>query len=177
MSFQQITLQMKILTSLFVLTVIIISGCTNPFAPKLSDTPINFSGTGDQHTVDGVFQTIKYSYQYKDTVSYGKLLSPDFIFTYRDYDKGTDNSWGREQEMLTTAGLFQAAQNLDIVWNEVISPHGDSLVKDISRGFNLTIVFSPTDILHIDGRVELRLQRETLDGVWMIVRWRDSSNY
>ncbi len=168
---------MKILTEIVVGVFIAFAGCTNPFAPKLSDTPINSSTAGDQRTVDGVFQTIKYSYQFKDTVSYGKLIAPDFIFTYRDYDKGTDNSWGREQEMLTTAGLFQAAQNLDIVWNEVVTSIGDSLVKDISRGFNLTVVFSPTDILRIDGRVELRLRRESLDGVWMLVRWRDSSNY
>ncbi len=156
---------------------VICLGCTNPFAPKLSDKIPTATGLGDQHTVEGVFQNFKYAYQFKDTLTYGRLLTPDFTFTYRDYDKGIDNSWGRDQDMLTTAGLFQAAQSLEIVWNEVVTTIGDSLVKDISRGFNLTITFSPTDVLRLNGRVELRIRRQSIDDVWMIVRWRDESNY
>jgi|JI10StandDraft_1071094.scaffolds.fasta_scaffold846266_2 hypothetical protein len=152
-------------------------GCTNPFAPKLSDTLPTMTGLGDQHTEEGIFQNFRYAYQFKDTLTYGQLLAPDFTFTYRDYDKGIDNSWGRDQDMLTTAGLFQAAQRLEIVWNEVVTSIGDSVVKDISRGFNLTITFSPTDVLRLNGRVDLRLRRPSATEVWKIVRWRDESNY
>ncbi|MFN8358990.1 MAG: hypothetical protein U0264_03660 [Candidatus Kapaibacterium sp.] len=168
----------RILLTLFLGMLCVCSiHCTNPFAPKLSDKLPTVTGIGDQHTVEGVFQNFKYAYQFKDTLTYGQLLAPDFTFTYRDYDKGNDNSWGRDQDMLTTAGLFQAAQSLEIVWNEVVTTIGDSLVKDISRGFNLTITFSPTDVLRLNGRVELRIRRQSIDDVWMIVRWRDESNY
>ncbi len=156
---------------------ILMLSCTNPFAPKLSDKLPTITGLGDQHTVEGIFQNFKYAYQFKDTLTYGQLLAPDFTFTYRDYDKGIDNSWGRDQDMLTTAGLFQAAQRLEIVWNEVVTSIGDSVVKDISRGFNLTITFSPTDVLRLNGRVDLRLRRQSANDVWKIVRWRDESNY
>jgi hypothetical protein len=152
-------------------------GCNNPFAPRLSDNQQSGGSLGDQREAEGVFQTFRYAYLYKDTLAYGKLLAPDFTFIYRNYDKGVDASWGRDEDMLSTAGLFNAAQSLDLVWNDIVITAGDSVLQDISRGFNLTITFSPQDIVRLQGRVNLRLRRQAPGQIWQITRWRDESNY
>jgi hypothetical protein len=108
---------------------------------------------------------------------YGNLLDNNFTFIYRNYDRGVDVTYSREDDMLSTYGLFRAAQNLDLIWNEVIISVGDSLVNDISRGFDLSIVFNPTDFIKVQGRVNLRLIRQKPTDDWKILTWRDESNY
>lgn len=157
--------------------ILILCACVNPFAPKLADVPSEGNIISDQKTIEGIFQNFRYAYIFKDTVVYGNLLTNDFTFVYRNYDQGVDVSWGRDEDMLTTSGLFQASQNLDLLWNEVIVEAGDSLVKDISRGFTLNIVFSPTDILSVQGRANLHLRKELPANIWKIAKWRDESNY
>lgn len=167
-------------TSGFVFTMLcmlLIASCTNPFAPKLSDTPLGENVFADQKTVDGIFQNFRSAYLYKDTLAYGKLLDQQFIFIYRNYETGVDGTWGRDQEMFTTSGLFNAAQNLDLMWNDIVVSTGDSTSLDIARGFNLTITFNPQDIVRVQGRVNLQLKRPTPMDNWKIVRWRDESNY
>jgi hypothetical protein len=85
-----------------------------------------------------------------------------------------DVTWGRDEEMKVTYGLFQNTQRLDLIWNNIISMTGDSSV--IVRSFNLTITFNPTDIIYVDGRVNLELKKDDQDK-WKIVRWTDESNF
>ncbi len=152
-------------------------GCTNPFAPKLADIDNHNNILGDQTKIEGVFKNFRYAYIFKDTLVYGNLLADDFRFTFRNYEKGVDESWGRQEDMLTTSRLFMATQNIDLVWNDINLEIGDSLTKDISRGFNLSIVFSPTDAINISGRVNMRLNRLSVNDVWKIVNWRDESTF
>jgi hypothetical protein len=157
--------------------LVVLGGCVNPFAPRLADSPTSNAGLSDQRTPDGVFQNFRLAYMTKDTLTYGKLLAPTFTFLYRNYDRGVDLSWGREEEMIATNGLFQAAQSLDLMWNDVVLSSGDSLTHDIARGFVLTITFSPSDVVRIQGRVNLRLVRARSIDPWTIAIWRDESNY
>ncbi len=87
---------------------------------------------------------------------------------------GADISWGRDEDMRITDGLFQNAQRLDIIWNNIVSAAGDS--SRIIRSFNLTITFNPTDIIFVDGRVNFELKKDS-DERWRILRWYDESNY
>lgn len=160
-----------------ILLIIIALSCTNPFAPGLETNKQGNALLGDQTTVDGVFQNFRYAYIFKDTVTYGKLLHDDFTFIYRNYDKGVDLSWGRDEDMRTTARMFNGTQNLDLIWNEISFSVGDSLLLDVSRGFTLTITFSPTDIVNIFGRANFRLKRDKPTEIWKILQWRDESNY
>lgn len=152
------------------------SGCINPFAPSLNED-LNNQGSiiSDQKTIEGVFQNFKYAYTFKDTTIYGHLLAPDFTFMYRDYDAGFDNSWGRDEEMKVTYGLFQNTERLDLIWNNIVMISNDS--TNIIRSFNLTITFSPTDIPRIDGKVNLSLRKDPVSGIWQIYRWIDESNF
>ena len=159
-------------------TLILISACTNPFAPKYEE---EIDGGGppisDQTKIEGVFQNFQYAYTFKDTLIYGNLISSDFVFTYRDYENGYDVSWGRDEEMRTTNGLFQNSERLDLIWNNVLLSTVDSLDANIVRSFNLNITFNPTDVVRVDGRVNLLLQQDAETRKWRITRWIDESNF
>ena len=153
-------------------------GCTNPFAPKLDDNFENVKPpVSDQKDIAGVFQNFQYAYTFKDTTIYSRLITSDFTFTYRDYDQGFDVTWGRDEEMRTTYGLFQNTQRLELIWNNIVLITEDSLSANIIRGFNLTITFNPTDVLRVDGRVNLTLQKNSDTKIWRINRWIDESNF
>jgi hypothetical protein len=166
-----------ILLPLTIISILLISSCDNPFAPKLNRTDGSNGTLSNQETIEGLFDNFRYAYIFKDTLVYGDVLDADFVFIYRNYEKGTDESWGREQEMLTSYRLFQATQNLDLVWNEILVNVGDSLLRDVSRSFNLNIVFNPSDIVRINGIANFRLKRNQSDRKWRIVSWRDESNF
>lgn len=86
-------------------------------------------------------------------------------------------SWGRDEEMRTTYGLFQNAQRLDLIWNNIVLITEDSLNANIVRSFNLNITFNPTDVIRVDGRVNLALIKDNQTKVWRINRWIDESNF
>jgi hypothetical protein len=167
--------------TLFMAVAVCLVGCVNPFAPGLDDSSANGAGQlDDLKTIDGVLQTMRKAYAYRDTTIYGKTLAPDFIFIYRDYDKGVDVFWGRDVEIQSTFGLFQNAQRLDLVWNNAVSVSGDtaqSIRATVIKNFNLTVTFNPSDVLRITGYANLTLQRTGPDAPWQIVQWRDESNY
>ncbi|NCQ17015.1 MAG: hypothetical protein COZ80_01720 [Ignavibacteria bacterium CG_4_8_14_3_um_filter_37_9] len=153
------------------------SGCNNPFAPSLDKSESTGSAIGDLTKIEGVFQNLQYAYTFRDTSIYGRMLSDNFLFSYRDYDLSFDISWGREEEMKVTHGLFQNAERLDLIWNNIIASTEDSSEANIVRGFNLTITFNPTDIVRVDGRVNLNLKKESTSGKWKLTRWIDESNF
>jgi hypothetical protein len=160
-----------------VCVVLFLHSCFNPFAPRLDTTPSTSALLGDQRQTEGVFQNFRYAYVFKDTLAFGQVLAPNFVFIYRNYERNVDVSWGRDEEMLSTSGLFRTAQALDLVWNNIVYSAGDSLGMDIQRGFNLTITFNANDVIRVDGRVNLRLVRPTAQDTWKIQRWRDESNF
>lgn len=164
-------------TTIAVLATLCLTGCVNPFAPAESTVTSDAPILGDQRTVEGVFQNFRFAYVFRDTVTYGRLLDRSFTFVYRNYDKGVDQTWGRDEDMVATSGLFTAAEQLDLVWNDVVVADGDSLAQTIARGFTLTITFAPVDIIRAQGRANFRLERTTTSEPWKIVRWRDESNY
>jgi len=105
------------------------------------------------------------------------LIAGDFTFTYRDYDQGFDVSWGRDEDMQTTNGLFQNTQKLDLIWNNIVLITQDSVSANIIRSFNLTITFNPTDVIRIDGKVNLSMIKNSQSEKWYIYRWIDESNF
>jgi len=164
---------------LLVIAAIVFEAC-NPFAPAFDDSdPTGDSVLGDTRTVDGVFQNVKVAYTFRDTTIYGQLIHSDYSFVYRDYDRGVDVSWGRDEEMRITHQLFRNVQRLDLVWNNIISVSTDSTNTrtNVSRNFNLTVTFNPTDIIRVDGYATLNLTRPRSDVPWLIARWRDESNF
>jgi hypothetical protein len=157
-------------------TVVLIHGCFNPFAPRIDYTNPNQNILSDQKTVEGVFQNFKYAYTFKDTTIYGQLLRDDFVFTYFDYDLGVEVSWDRPTDMKTTNGLFINTQELTLIWNNIVFQEGDSLLVDVKRSFNLSIMFNPNDIINFYGFADMTLQRASASDVWKIKKWKDMTN-
>jgi hypothetical protein len=156
----------------------ILFSCTNPFAPSYDENlDSGDPALSDQTTIEGVFQNFQYSYTFKDTLIYGALISQDFNFTYRDYEQGFDVTWARDEEMRTTQGLFSNSQRLDLIWNNIVLSTIDSLNANIVRSFNLNITFNPTDVVRVDGRVNLSMRKNPANSVWQITRWLDESNF
>ena len=149
--------------------------CLNPFAPGRDDSP--GESACDPMTISGMFQCFQAAYTFRDTADYGPLLDGDFVFIYRDYDRGIDVTWGRDDEMRSTYGLFRNAQKLDLIWNTVVSSSQDSNRVNVVRSFNLTITFNPTDIERVDGYANLTFARGRATDPWKIVQWRDESNF
>ena len=164
---------------IFILCLPVLISC-NPFAPGLDDSPGGtLSLLTDQRNPDGVFQNLKYAYTLRDTLIYGRLFDENFTFAYIDYDHNNmPITWGRDEEMRTTYGLFQSAQRLDLIWNNTVSTsiNQDSTKTMISRQFNLTVTFNPNDIIRIDGKATFQMGRQQAQDPWKIVRWNDESN-
>ena len=150
--------------------------CVNPFAPRL-DTESASSLCTDLSVLDNVFCTFRNAYAFKDTTLYGSLMAPDFVFSYRDYERGVDVSWGRDDEMRSTYGLFQSVQSLALIWNNELSADTGETQRTIVRGFNLRVTFNPSDILSVEGYANLTFARQTPTAPWRIVRWHDESNF
>ncbi len=163
----------------FVFLFGILSISCNPFAPGLDTGLGPQSILGDPTTIDGVFQNIKYAYSFRDTSIYGQLINGDFTFLYRDYDKGVDVTWGRDEEMGITSRLFQNVQRLDLVWNNIVTLSTDSgnTSATITRNFNLTVTFNPSDIARVDGYANFAFVRAQPQNPWKITRWKDESNF
>lgn len=158
--------------------MLLLVGCFNPFAPAWEDNQISSSGLiSDQTDIEGVFKNFQYAYTFKDTTIYGGLLSDNFVFVYRDYEKGFDVSWGRDEDVRITYLLFNSVQKIDLIWNNIISSSVDSSQAIVIRGFNINFIFNPTDIIRVDGRVNLTLEKNKATNKWMITRWRDESNF
>ncbi len=161
----------------YIILLVIVS-CANPFAPGIKDMESLSDILGDQKTIDGVFQNFKYSYIFKDTLVYGKLLANDFTFVYKNPESPDLNkSWGRSEDMISTSNLFKGTQNLNLVWDDVLVAVGDSTSQDISRGFTLSVTFSEQDKAYLYGKVIFRLERGDATDNWKIKKWIDESYY
>lgn len=155
-----------------------ITACHNPFAPRLADETEQGRQTGlTATTIDGFFETFKSAYQFKDTSVYGKLLDPSFTFTYYDYDRGTNEFWGREQDMRTTYGLFMNASQLELDWNFYREYRIDSVSATVSRAFRLRVVFSSVDIVQGEGNARFELIRQKKTDPWKLKSWTDESSF
>lgn len=166
----------KLRIPFFLAITFLVASCTNPFAPAVSKEENAFK-LGDQTTIEGVFKNFSYAYKFKDTLLYGKLLHPDFTFIYRNYDKNIDPSWTREEDMIATARMFNSTQELNLIWNDIVSQNGDSLNIEVTRSFSLSINFSSTDIVNVYGKAIIQLTRLEPVEEWKIIQWRDESNF
>jgi hypothetical protein len=63
--------------------------------------------------------------------------------------------------MRTTDGLFKNVERLDLIWNNIVLSTEDSLTANIVRSFNLNITFNLTDVVRVDGRVNLSLRKNS----------------
>ena len=151
--------------------------CKNPFAPGLDTSPAK--SLCDPTTIEGLFRCVQAAYSFKDTTVYAPLLDDQFVFSYPDYENGgIEITWGRDTELQSTFNLFQNAQRIDLIWNNIISESRDSAQYNVVRGFNLTVTLNPAEIFPISGYANMSFKQPSASSpAWKIVRWRDESNF
>ncbi len=159
---------------LAVVVLALASGC-NPFSPAVGGS--STTQFGDPHTMSGYFQAFQYAYEFKDTSVYSTLLASNFIFSFHDYNQGVDVQWGHDDEMQTTATLFQNIQTLSLLWGDVIDAEGNATDTTVTRAFSLDVTFNESDIEHVGGNAVFHLQRATSSDVWRAVSWQDESTF
>ena len=148
--------------------------CFNPFAPKLGDisTDLDVFLTAQQ-TPEEVLSNFQFAYTLKDSLVYRDLLDDDFIFVYRDLDTDAFVSWGKEEDVTATVGLFNNFTVINLVWNSTnfISYSNDSTTAEISKGFILSL--GPE--IRITGEALFNFKKNIENNIWKITRWVDKS--
>ena len=166
---------MKYAISIFVIVVCLITqSCFNPFAPVSGELEGELI-LREQLTPDDVLSNFQISYLEKDTLIYANLLDRDFTFRYRDPELGgTWFSWGRDDELITTTGLFSAFNTFDLVWlstDTLFYINDDSLEVEMVKSLILTIDQEFT----FRGDAIFTFRREDKEDIWRIVFWQDET--
>ncbi|MCS7027817.1 MAG: hypothetical protein NZ519_03540 [Bacteroidia bacterium] len=154
-------------------------GCKkNIFKPKVikEDSSV-LSSLGNRKTVDGIFTWFKNAYEFRDSTLYGKLLHPDFRFTYYDFANNTQISWDRGEEMRIQYRLFQNVKNISLTWNNYIQMDTTATSAEVIRSFNLLLEIDAYTTYRGTGRVIFTLTRGHMDEDWMLLRWFDDSDF
>lgn len=167
----------SVLVVIGISTQLIISACTNPFAPKELPGDILENLLGDPSTIEGFYTRFQNAYQLRDTTLYGPLIHPNFTFTYRDPEQNVDITWGRSEEMNATSRLFQRSRDIQLQWNNIISQFQNpgKTNSQIIRRFNLVIVLDGAEAFRTDGSTNFILTRADSTLNWQILSWRDES--
>jgi len=162
------------------LCLIILIGCSNPFAPELTEGDPNAGLIiTDQRTPQEVLTNFSFAYNFKDSVVYSDLLDSSFIFISKNYntDPVTDIKWGRDVDIRTTNRMFRFFQRLDLVWGRSINQSyldEDSLLFELTTNFQLTID-GGKEYPTITGTALFYFIKKQ-SGAWKITRWEDRSN-
>jgi len=154
--------------------IILWVSCFNPFAPKLGDISSNLDVfLTAQETPDEVLLNFQFAYTLKDSLVYRDVLDDDFIFVYRDLDSDVFISWGKEEDVTATVGLFNSFTVINLVWNSTnfVTYSNDSTTAEISKGFILSL--GPE--IRITGEALFNFKKNIENNIWKITRWVDKS--
>ncbi|GAA4041439.1 hypothetical protein GCM10022409_29290 [Hymenobacter glaciei] len=160
--------------------LLVVPAC-NPFAPALDEVPADQNELlGNPVYVRGFFDRFRAAYQLRDSTLYGQLLSPRFVFTYRDFAANVDRSWTRDVDANTTYRLFKAARSTNLQWTQYL-PSSDTLTSDtlatVERSFLLTIEQRDNERYSGSGTARLVLVRKHRTDPWRMRSWYDRSEF
>ena len=173
---------MKIDIKFFIIALVLIVGCFNPFAPKLEKSGRSDLIITGQSTHQEVLQNFQYAYVFKDSLLYAELLDSSFVFIYFDPNQepsGRFVSWGRDVDLRTTGRLFRNFNIIDLIWNSTIvdtvyTINGEFRAETY-RTFNLSLV-KTEETLNITGTAIFNFKKCDYDNKWRITLWKDESD-
>lgn len=174
-------------------TVFMVFGCKNMFAPTLGDlNGGNSIYRIDQESPAEVLHNFKYSYIYRDSLMYANLIDSEFVFVYYqpsdESGTGHYDSWMRSVELRTTGRFLNAFNYIDLIWQTTLDSafyqmNGDEIlnerdtlfedanIADIAKSYQLTL----GDYTTLIGDADFRFRKGN-DGKWRILRWEDKYN-
>lgn len=154
--------------------IIYFIGCSNPFAPKLSDSEfLSSSILTDQKSPKDVLTNFKYAYTFKDSLIYSEIIDSSFIFISKNYSTTppTDLIWGRDVDLKTTAKLFRHFRDIKLSWGDTLYSERDQNSAEIELSFLLTFDDNQ-NIPTVKGVALFNFQKK-VSGKWCIVRWEE----
>lgn len=160
--------------------LLLILGCVNPFAPRLTDIEDDSSPIiTNQESPEDVLTNFRYAYVFKDSLIYSDLLDSTFIFISRNYGTTppTDINWGRDVDIKTTMGLFKHFRTLELNWGGILfyEFNDDSSLSEIKITFQLTLD-GGSEIPTVKGEALFNFRKRPA-GIWTISRWEDLSSF
>ncbi|MFQ5584585.1 MAG: hypothetical protein ACE5GL_09145, partial [Calditrichia bacterium] len=141
----------------FFAAILLVSSCTNPFAPARADSNAPSSNLLTlRETPQDVLTNFVFAYNFKDSLVYSEIIDTNFVFLSQDFNQSppVPIQWGRDLELRTTARMFNFFNTLDLSFNTPI-------YQRVTRDDTLQI--SPD--LIIEKEIEMKLTFTlTLDG-------------
>ncbi len=162
-----------------IIIIILLIGCTNPFAPKLTDSDfLTSSILTEQKNPKDVLSNFRYAYIFKDSLIYSEIIDSSFIFISKNYSTTppTDLIWGRDVDIKTTARLFRHFKDIKLSWGDTLfSNWGDTLRAPDSAEIELPFLLTFDDNQNIPTvkGVALFKFKKKASGKWSIVRWEE----
>lgn len=168
-------------TFFYTLTLLLTAAGCNPFAPGIDDEvrPQLEHAFGDRSQLEGFFEYFRNAYELRDSTLYGRIISPDFRFTYLDFKNNSEQQWDRGTEMLSTYNMFRNVQSASLQWNNYIYVDTTSFdtLAIVERAFNLNIIQTDQNIFRGTGSAYFRLTRKASGQPWQIRSWFDKSDF
>jgi hypothetical protein len=157
---------------------VMLAACVNPFTPGLADGDILDDILGNPTSIEGFYTRFQNAYQFRDTTLYGPLIHPNFIFTHRDPDLNVDVTWGRTEDLNSTARLFASSRDIQLQWNNIITrfENAANTEAQVIRRFNLSVRLTDNQTFRTDGATNFRLIRSDSTQAWQLLSWRDESD-
>lgn len=167
------------LAGIFTSLILVCVSC-NPFAPGI-DPNLSDRNTvlGDRRSIKGMFDYFRNTYELRDSLLYGRMITPDFRFTFFDFTNNNLVYWDRDQEMQATYKMFRSVKSVSLIWNNYVTTDttfSDTLAQ-AQRYFNLTIVQDDQNIFRGTGSAQLTFYRKSRDQEWRIKAWYDRSDF
>ncbi len=157
------------------LSLILLFGCVNPFAPSLSDEIFSSDYMlTDQTSPEKVLINFKYAYTFKDSLIYSELIDSSYVFRSWDYSTtpATPVEWNRDEELKITGRLFRYFNTIDLVWNA--TTYTDTLAEnmiEMRKSFTL-LLNGGVEIPVVTGEVLFRFILKQ-NNKWYINYWED----
>ncbi len=163
---------------LTIVIIILFIGCTNPFAPKLvNENLLSSSFITDQKSPQDVLTNFRYAYIFKDSLIYSEIIDSSFTFSSTNYSTTPPSpiTWGRDDDLRTTAKMFRHFRDINLTWSDTINSYIDSTNAAIKLIFTLT--FDDGSVIPtLRGEANFNFEKKNT-GIWKIIRWEDFSSF
>jgi hypothetical protein len=152
----------------------------NPFAPEMVDLePEQTPEFINQKTPEGVLESFRFAYVFKDSLLYSDLLDSSFLFISKNYTTSPPSNWiwGKDVDIKTTIGMFRHFNILELTWGTRTGPiyNQDSTESKLRVNFQL-ILHEGSRTIAIMGEALYDFIKRT-DTNWRITRWEDLSSF
>jgi hypothetical protein len=173
----------------FFIVLILLLGlaCENPFSPPVVGPGFEIP-IATQTDPDSVLKNFKYSYEYRDIVTYENCLHKEFIFYYIDQDEVSgeliENRISREADIDRTKGVFTVFDDIRLeTWevfplpSEYDSTSGEEIkLKQVNFHLVLRDIDGDYNYEHLEATgFALFKFKKSEDGYWRMSYWEDNS--